>query len=163
VVSSVTRITRSAGGLVAQDINAPTDKASGRRNARTVGITVYATNAIASQRTRFETLSDGSVRNDYTLKILNKTREAPGFALALEGIAGARVVVDGVSIDSGGALELPTRPDAVATWRVHVTAPRAALHGESSDVTFVLRSRGEGTLLRHGSVFFGPREAGGNR
>jgi cytochrome c oxidase accessory protein FixG len=106
----------------------------------------------------FVTLSDGSVRNDYTLKILNKTRGSQVFALSLEGLAGARLVVDGAE-----SLDLATRPDTVVTWRVHATAPRGSLRDETTDVTFVLRERTDGTVLRHGTVFMGPRDTGGNR
>jgi hypothetical protein len=64
-------------------------------------------------------------------------------------------------VDGADTRALATRPDAVATYRVHITAPRGRLAGESQDLTFVLRERADGTVLRHGSVFFGPRGARG--
>jgi cytochrome c oxidase accessory protein FixG len=44
----------------------------------------------------FVTLSDGSIRNGYTVKILNKAREPRAYELAVSGIAGPRVSVVGV-------------------------------------------------------------------
>ena len=43
----------------------------------------------------FVTLSNGDIRNGYTLKILNKRREPRRIALAVEGLAGASVEVIG--------------------------------------------------------------------
>jgi len=66
-------------------------------------------------------------------------------------------------VDGAPALVLASRADAVATYRVHVTAPRGALSGESADLRFVLRAGAAGPALRHDSVFIGPRAAAGGR
>ncbi len=106
----------------------------------------------------FVSLSDGGVRNNYTLKILNKTRETPRYVLSVEGIGDLRATAEGAE-----DLVLATRPDGVATYRVHLTAPRMRLGAESTDVTFVLRDPATGATLRHRSVFFGPRPQPGER
>ncbi len=100
----------------------------------------------------FVVLQDGGVRNDYTLKLLNKTRDTGRFVMSVEGIGDLHAAVDGAE-----DLALATRPDTVTTYRVHLTAPRARLAGESTDITFVLRNPETGAILRHRTVFIGPR------
>ncbi|MCW5749063.1 MAG: cytochrome c oxidase accessory protein CcoG [Alphaproteobacteria bacterium] len=106
----------------------------------------------------FVTLSDGGVRNNYTLKILNKTRDTPRYVLSVEGIGDLQAAAEGAD-----DLVLATRPDSVATYRVHLTAPGTRLSAESTDVTFVLRDPATGATLRHRSVFIGPRLQPGER
>ena len=100
----------------------------------------------------YVTLADGSVRNDYTIKLLSKSRSERAFALAVEGLPGLRVAADGAD-----DLALAARPDGVATYRVHVTAPRGTLRADAQDLTFVLREKGGGVELRRDSIFTGPR------
>jgi cytochrome c oxidase accessory protein FixG len=106
----------------------------------------------------FVTLSDGSIRNGYTVKILNKTREARRYDFAVTGLGGASVsVVRPGAAEGGGEIALDAPADSVATYRVYVAAPRDSLHGESTPVAFHLREGRSDT--GHASVFLGP--AGG--
>lgn len=79
---------------------------------------------------QFVTLSDGSVRNGFTLRIVNKRPAARRFALALEGIAAARLEVVGGLPDA-----LPVPADATQEFRVLVIAP-PGLEAPTSPVTF---------------------------
>jgi cytochrome c oxidase accessory protein FixG len=98
----------------------------------------------------FVELSSGDVRNGYTYKILNMQRAPHHYTLAVEGLAGATVDVVGARPD---ALDAPA--DAVATYRVYVTAPAASLGGAHADVTFVL-TREDGQVTKRDSMFAGP-------
>ena len=51
-------------------------------------------------------LSDGGVRNGYTVKILNKLHEPREFALAVRGLEQARVAI--VGVDEGAAVRVTT-------------------------------------------------------
>ncbi len=104
----------------------------------------------------FVTLSDGSIRNGYTVKILNKTREAHRYALGVTGLNGSAVnaVRPSMTSGDGGETVLDVQPDSVATYRVYVTAPRAALAGESMPVVFRLHDAE--SAAEHASVFLGP-------
>jgi len=106
----------------------------------------------------FVALSDGSIRNSYTLKVLNKLHATPVYALSVQGIAGAALSAADAERGAAGALHLPVRPDAVTTWRVHVTAPRASLGAASMPVTFVLRGQDGQEVARYSSVFLSPRQ-----
>ncbi len=71
----------------------------------------------------FVTLSDGSIRNAYTLKISNKERRDRQFEIAVEGIPDLSLRLD--DHDTGGASERITIPaDSIAEYRMFVAAPR---------------------------------------
>ncbi|GGG43778.1 cytochrome c oxidase accessory protein CcoG [Caldovatus sediminis] len=106
----------------------------------------------------FVRLADGGVRNGYTLKIANKTREAPTLALALDAPAGLRLTVqDPAESDAEGRPLLAARPDGLAQYRVFVTAPPGLGLRESTPVTFRLLDAGGRVAAREDSIFLGPR------
>ena len=106
----------------------------------------------------FVTLSDGSIRNSYTVKILNKVREPRRYELAVEGLEGASVSVLGQEEADAAPVKLEANPDTVASYRVFVTAPRAAVGEGSMDVTFELTETVSGETAKHESIFRGPEK-----
>ena len=104
----------------------------------------------------FVTLSDGSIRNGYTIKILNKSREERSYALAIEGIAGATLSVVGAQPAPGAdRAVVSARPDSVATYRVYVAAPRTGQ--ESVALVFRLADGTSGAHASHTTSFVAPR------
>jgi polyferredoxin len=103
-------------------------------------------------------LSDGSIRNGFTIKVLNKTRRAREFVLAVDGLPGAvlQVVQAGAPAD---AATLAAEPDSVATYRVNVSVPPRTLLAESNPISFRLRDRSGAPVVAHDSVFRGPAPA----
>jgi polyferredoxin len=65
-------------------------------------------------------LSDGSLRNAYTMHIINKAREMRLFELTIEGLPGADVKLVGDTITSGNPL-IVVGHDQVRELRVLVT------------------------------------------
>ncbi|MHA7060996.1 cytochrome c oxidase accessory protein CcoG [Azospirillum argentinense] len=104
----------------------------------------------------FVALSDGSVRNAYTFKISNMTRDPRAYTLAVSGVTGASLSVAGDGQDEqAGTRQLTADPDMVATYRIFVTAPRTGLQGASQPLTFRLTSA-DGEVATYDSVFMGP-------
>lgn len=104
----------------------------------------------------YVTLSDGSLRNAYTFKVSNMTREARHFTVTTEGLPGALLTLPG---ENGGsadkAVVLDASPDAVATYRILVTIPAGGLKLSSVPLTFrAVSADGEG--VTYDSVFMGP-------
>lgn len=106
----------------------------------------------------FVTLSNGDIRNGYTVKILNMTREPRSFRLSYElgdGVAGSSMSV--VNLESTGeTATLTADPDSVATYQVYIRAPSEALSGESMPIVFRLSDPSRGDLVTYDSVFRGP-------
>ena len=123
-----------------------------------IGLTARAVvevNLLHDRNPLFVTLSDGSIRNGYTIKVLNKTHEARQYDLAIDGLDDATLSVMGEEGD-GGAPVLSAKPDAVATYRAHVTAPPGALEEQVQPLTFRLEDRASGAVAEHETVFRGP-------
>jgi len=101
-------------------------------------------------------LSDGGLRNAYTLKLANKLRGELSLALVLEGPAGLRLLVQDAEDDATGRPLLTTRDDGITQWRALITAPEGLRLRESTPITFRLLDAAGRTLALQSSVFVGP-------
>ena len=102
-------------------------------------------------------LSDGSVRNAYTLKLANKLRGELALSLELEGPRGLRMVVQDAATDAQGRPTLTTRDDGITQWRALITAPHdLRLHDEHMHISFRLLDASGRVVARQKSVFVGP-------
>ncbi len=106
----------------------------------------------------FVTLSDGSIRNAYTFKVANKTRQDRSYTLSVAGLPNAEIKVIGEAEDEAAShtATISAAPDSVATYRVYVTAPRTAVSATSLPLTFQLSDTGTNEKNSHDSVFMGP-------
>jgi len=112
-------------------------------------------NILRDRNPLFVVLSDGSIRNGYTLKIVNKDHSVQQLALRVDGLPGATVAVLGAE---GEALVLKAAPDRVASYRIFVSAPRSELTSASTSVTFVLTDTAHAVEVRHATTFRGPEK-----
>ncbi len=106
----------------------------------------------------FVALSDGRIRNAYTLKILNKSLEQRTFVLSIEGLAGARLKV--VGSDNFGESATPyftVKPDRLRSLRLLVSAPKEILADESTDIRFLLKVLNSSISATNDTVFRGPK------
>jgi cytochrome c oxidase accessory protein FixG len=103
----------------------------------------------------FVTLSDGSIRNGYAVKVLNKLRQERTFALGVEGIGPAVLSLAGAGEDGDGSVGVTAAPDGVTTVQLYVRVPAEAVAGEAMPVDVVLTEPGGGRIVR-ASVFRGP-------
>jgi cytochrome c oxidase accessory protein FixG len=88
----------------------------------------------------FVTLSDGSIRNGYDLKILNKSHNDRVFNLQVSGLAGAQVRVQ--SVTEVDAAHLPVFADSVGHYRIFITAPKPT--NDRTALKFWLKDNGGG-------------------
>ena len=105
----------------------------------------------------FVTLSDGSIQNGYTIKILNKARAPRTFQLALDGLQGARLKVSGREAGSATPVAFAAEPDSVTTYRIYISVPRTALPSGSANFWLQLNEPATGQTTRHETVFWGSR------
>jgi cytochrome c oxidase accessory protein FixG len=116
---------------------------------------------ISVQRDRaplYVELSDGGIRNGYTIKVSNKTRRARDYALSAEGIPGAVLHVAGQDGEQSGTARIQAQPDSIATFRVTVEAPREGLAEASTEIGFRLVERTDGERAVYRSVFLAPEK-----
>jgi len=113
--------------------------------------TVLELNVLAERNPLFVQLSDGGVRNTYTVKILNKRYEPHTFELSIEGIEGAHMSVLGE--ESEAKPQITVVPDDLREVRAYVTLPHDAVAkypDEKIPFTFIVTDTADGTrTMRH--------------
>jgi len=99
------------------------------------------------------TLADGTVRNGYTIKVLNMRPMPRTFTVALDGLEGA--VMSWAESDAAPArsFELPVGPDKLRTIKVYVTASRDILEAEETPFDFVVSDTAGEESAREDTVF----------
>lgn len=118
--------------------------------------TVLDLNILHDRQPLYVQLSDGSLRNGYTVKILNKLHETRNFKLAIEGLEHAHVSIVGLAGDDP---DIAVATDNLRALKVLVTVPkeeRDDLEGGSTPFEFVVTDQSDGSKTYHDAVFLGP-------
>ena len=116
--------------------------------------TTLEVNVLRDRNPPFVRLSDGGVRNGYTVKILNKLHAPHTYTLELAGLPGAALRVVGLEDEASPRITVAT--DALRELRVFVTVPAArrdSLGGASHDFAFVVRDAATGTTTQRTTSF----------
>ncbi len=107
-------------------------------------------NAQRDRNPNYVVLSDGSVRNGYNLKVLNKAQTARDFELRIEGDPAFELRVLG---REEGARTLSVGPDQTRDFRLFLTLPPDAIDGPAEPLTFVVVDPASGETARSPSTF----------
>jgi len=112
-------------------------------------------NILPDRSPLFVTMADGSIRNGYTIRVMNKQHAAKSYELAVAGNEGRLSMVgqDG----HAAVVTLSAPPDGMAAHRVFVQLPRAALAGGQRPLTFELKDVEAGQVQTFDTVFHGPK------
>lgn len=81
----------------------------------------------------FVRLSDGGVRNGYTLKILNKHYETRQFRIETENLPHASMSIVGITEKNGGKVDVPS--DDLRILRIYLKVPKHGLKSLASEIT----------------------------
>jgi cytochrome c oxidase accessory protein FixG len=103
----------------------------------------------------FVRLTDGSIRNAYTMHILNKAHETRLFELTVVGIDHATVTVIGDTITSDNPLVV-VGPDQTRELRVLVTTHGDRAPAASVPLTFIIADTKDGKTVKTKDNFIGP-------
>lgn len=99
-------------------------------------------------------MSDGTIRNGYDLKILNKTHLDTHFALSIQNIDNAEIIIRNAGHLSPDDLLVPA--DNVGSFNMFVTAPPQA--EGNKDVIFTLHNKSTGKEEAYKSMFISKRD-----
>ena len=80
-------------------------------------------NVVPDRNPLFVTLSDGSIRNGYTVKILNKRQEPRSFRLSIEDLPAASMEMVGDTAGKGTSFEISVEPDKLKAVKIYVATP----------------------------------------
>ncbi|WP_031248697.1 cytochrome c oxidase accessory protein CcoG [Mesorhizobium sp. LNHC229A00] len=94
-------------------------------------------NVLHDRNPQFVTLSDGSIRNGYTVKLLNMIPELRTIIVTLGGLPGAEMSIVGVDLPADRSFAIQVEPDRLKMLKVFVRLPADQIHGEAQ--TFTLR------------------------
>lgn len=113
-------------------------------------------NVLPDRNPLFVKLADGSIRNGYTVKVLNRVREPKTYALTLQGLEGATLSLLGREVLDDRRVMLDAAPDQVSTYRLFVTASPDVVGNEVQDLVVVLKDQTNQDVYSFDTVFRGP-------
>jgi cytochrome c oxidase accessory protein FixG len=109
-------------------------------------------NVIRDRSPPFVRLADGSIRNDYALKLINMSPNTREVVIEVSGLEGARLLGQNRAVDAQGRIVAEARPDSVANVRLHVVAPPGTAAG-SHDLQFRVVDTESGESAESASAF----------
>ena len=116
----------------------------------------FALSVLHEKTPLFVTLSDGSIRNAYTLRFSNKWAQKRDFEIAVGGLQGALAQSPDLPDGAGSPLKVSVEPDSTRAVRIFVTAPKGLKIDKSSSITFVARDLENAETVRVDDHFFAP-------
>lgn len=119
-------------------------------------------NVVPDRNPLFVTLSDGSIRNGYTVKILNKRQEPRTFRLTLEDLPGGTMEMVGEPGPKGTSFEIAVEPDKLKAVKIYVASDNKEIF-EHEVTRFHFRVEelnpaGTAETARYDAIFHGPKE-----
>ena len=112
-------------------------------------------NIIPDRNPLFVTMSDGSIRNGYVIRVMNKEHAAKRYELGLRS-GDALLTVQGVEGQGPTAL-LAAPPGGVASHHVFVQLPRAAVTRDQTEIELTLKDLATGHVTTYDTIFRGPK------
>lgn len=109
---------------------------------------------LADRNPLFVRLSDGDLRNSYTLKLLNKTNAPQQVTVRLDGLARGELTLLGHEGEATAQVTLA--PDTVAALRVFVRLDADQWPGQPIDYHFVIDDAANGLTVTTPARFEGP-------
>jgi cytochrome c oxidase accessory protein FixG len=116
-------------------------------------------NVLHDRNPQFVTLSDGSIRNGYQVKLLNMIPEPRVIFVSMEGLPGAVMTATGIDQPEGRSLAIPVDPDRLRTLKVFVTQPPQHVAGTSQTFRFVVEDKSSFETDTYTATFYAPESA----
>jgi cytochrome c oxidase accessory protein FixG len=117
--------------------------------------TILDVNVVADRNPLFVQLSDGSIRNGYTVRILNKLYQTRNYSIRIEGIPDARLVI--VGQENVAQPKIDVAPDDLKAVRLFVSVPATTKFDKGqTKLSFIVRDLSDSTETRRDTNFRGP-------
>ncbi|WP_306119726.1 MULTISPECIES: cytochrome c oxidase accessory protein CcoG [unclassified Roseitalea] len=115
-------------------------------------------NVLHDRNPVFTQLSDGSIRNGYTVKILNMVAEPRTITLSLDGLPGATMAINGIDGEPARSFDIPVAPDKLRPLRVFVAQPPEQVQPGSTGFSFVVEEDLAGEVDVYNANFEAPED-----
>jgi cytochrome c oxidase accessory protein FixG len=113
-------------------------------------------NLIHDRTPLFVTLRDGSIRNTYTVRLINKRTESRQIALTIDGPTSVAMDVQGATPTSDWRPIVSVDPDTTREIRVLVTIPRSSLQSGTNMIRIKASDLFAGETVTVAENFFAP-------
>ncbi len=105
----------------------------------TLGRVMLDINVIRERNPMYVQMSDGSVRNIYTVHVVNKSHELRTYDISVENLEGALLSLARDGAEKSKTVQVNVRPDKVGTFRIFLDVPNDAWASGSSPVEFTIK------------------------
>ena len=113
-------------------------------------------NVLHDRNPQFVVLSDGAIRNGYTVKLLNKIPQPRAVTVAIDGLEGATMSVIGIDQAEGASVDVALDPDRLKTLKVYVRQPRTLVDGRVQTFRFLVEDAENGENAAYTANFDAP-------
>ncbi|MBZ9798516.1 cytochrome c oxidase accessory protein CcoG [Mesorhizobium sp. ES1-4] len=116
-------------------------------------------NVLHDRNPQFVTLSDGSIRNGYTVKLLNMIPEPRTIEVSLQGLPGAEMNAVGVDLPPSRSFTTVADPDRLKMLKVFVRQPPGQITGIAQTFKFRIKDQGGVESAEYTATFNAPEIA----
>ncbi|MFC3320307.1 cytochrome c oxidase accessory protein CcoG [Mesorhizobium cantuariense] len=116
-------------------------------------------NVLHDRNPQFVSLSDGSIRNGYTVKLLNMIPEPRTIVVTMQGLPGAEMNVVGDDIPAGRSFAIPVEPDRLKMLKVFVRQPVDQIRGIAQTFKFRVEDKASFEADEYTAIFNAPETA----
>ena len=113
-------------------------------------------NVLADRNPQFVVLSDGSIRNGFTVKLLNMIPEPRMISLTLDGLPDGEMSIAGIDEPPGRTFTVEVEPDRLRTLKVFVRQPQESVAGPAQHFTFTVADTGGSESDTYTATFDAP-------
>jgi cytochrome c oxidase accessory protein FixG len=115
-------------------------------------------NVLHDRNPQFVTLSDGSIRNGYTVKLLNMIPEPRTVIVTMQGLRGANMSIEGIDQPEDRAFAVQVEPDRLKTLRIFVRQPPEFVQPGYGTFKFIVEDRASYETDEYEANFYAPEE-----
>ena len=116
-------------------------------------------NVLHDRNPQFVTLSDGSIRNGYTVKLLNMIPEPRTIVVTIQGLQGAEMSVVGIDLPVGRSVPISVEPDRLKMLKVFVRQPAGQIQGTAQAFKFRVEDKASFESDEYTATFNAPEIA----
>lgn len=113
-------------------------------------------NVLHDRNPQYVMESDGSIRNGYTVRILNMMPQPRTIRLSIDGLPNAVMKINGYPENKGQVYDIPAKPDEATALKVFVTLPKADVSSQAEEMRFIVEDPENGERRVYKAVFNGP-------
>lgn len=113
-------------------------------------------NVLHDRNPQYVLESDGSIRNGYSLRVLNMVPRPRDIIVSIDGLPDASMKVNGLAAEQVRSFTISAAPDEVTALKVFVTLPGNQVGWETEEFSFVIKDAGSDEQDSYTAVFNGP-------